>query len=65
MSWFNTDLPYLQIMRTARKRRMFHPTNPNLNQHCRALKNEGLLAGSSDDGYRLTKKGHQCLKGKF
>ena len=67
MNWFeyiSTDhLPsHLDILTSARRRRMFCTENPTLIRKCLTLKGAGLMAGDEDTGFRLTGKGHQILK---
>lgn len=53
---------HIDIMRSARRRRVFSTDNPQIVKKCLTLKGAGLMAGAPEDGFRLTRNGHQLLK---
>lgn len=68
MKWFeyvsDDNLPsHLDILTSAR-RRVFSTENPKLIRKCLALKGAHLMAGDPEHGFRLTRSGHDLLKGK-
>lgn len=52
---------HFDILKNARRRRVFTTENPNLIRKCLTLKGAGLMAGD-EQGFRLTGQGHKLLK---